>query len=73
MPRLIKYTTQGLLDDIPDQSLQIVEHAGLWYYVDSNFKGRNKYIAYALLGSLWEYGIFQLKQKDPDTKTSGKK
>jgi len=75
MPRLLKYTTQGLVDNVPDSALQVIEHTSLFYLVDRNFKGNNKYVAFAVLGSLYEYGIFQLKQADPETKPtlSGKK
>jgi len=36
MPRLIKYTTSGFVDNVPDQALAVVEHATLFYLVDRN-------------------------------------
>lgn len=64
MPRLIKYNTNGLIDDIPDLSLAVIEHTALFYLIDQRFKGRNKYIYFAVAGSLYEYVIDGMKKKD---------
>ena len=65
MPRLIKYNTTGLIDDVPDPALQVIEHTTLFYLVDRNFKGFNKYIAFAVAGASYETFIAQLKQANP--------
>ncbi len=64
MPRLIKYTTNAL-NDVPDQALAVIEHASLFYMIDQNFKGMNKYIAFAVAGSAYEMVIDNYKKKSP--------
>ncbi len=64
MPRLIKYTTNAL-NDVPDQALAVIEHASLFYIIDQNFKGMNKYIAFAVAGSAYEMVIDNYKKKSP--------
>jgi len=64
MPRLIKYTTNAL-NDVPDQALAVIEHASLFYMIDQNFKGMNKYIAFAVAGSAYEMVIDNYKRKSP--------
>ena len=63
MPRLVKYTTSGFVDDVPDQALAVIEHASLFYLVDRNFKGVNKYIAFAVAGAGYEVFIDRLKSR----------
>ena len=63
MPRLIKYTTSGLVDDVPDQALAVIEHATLFYLIDRQFKGVNKYVAFAVAGASYEYFIDGIKQR----------
>ena len=67
MPRLIKYTTNGIVDDIPDQALAVVEHATLFYLIDQRFKGVQKYLIFAVAGAGYEIAIDRLKQQDPHT------
>jgi len=67
MPRLLKYTTSGIVDDIPDQALAVIEHATLFYLIDQRFKGRNKYIAFAVAGAGYEMAIASIKNQDPDS------
>tara|TARA_R100001129_G_scaffold181047_1_gene159841 strand:+ start:739 stop:963 length:225 start_codon:yes stop_codon:yes gene_type:complete len=62
MPRLLKYTTQGIVDNVPDQALAVIEHATLFYLVDQNFKGMNKFVAFAVAGAGYEVFIDNLKQ-----------
>ena len=31
MPRLIKYNTSGIVDDVPDMALAVIEHTALFY------------------------------------------
>ncbi len=64
MPRLIKYNTNGIIDDIPDSALQVIEHTTLHYMVDKRFNGVNKYIVFATLGSLYELYISKIKTKN---------
>jgi hypothetical protein len=74
MPRLIKYTTSGFVDNVPDQALAVVEHATLFYLVDQNFKGVNKYIAFAVAGAGYEVFIDSLKQQSaPEGFSANKK
>ena len=47
MPRLIKYSTSGIIDDIPDNALAVIEHTALFYIIDRRFSGMNKCIAFA--------------------------
>ena len=68
MPRLIKYNTSGLIDDVPDQALAVIEHATLFYIIDQRFKGMNKYIAFAVAGAGYEIVIDQMKKASPDSK-----
>lgn len=65
MPRLLKYTTEGLVDDIPDIALAVIEHSLLFYMIDQRFKGRNKYVAFAVAGAGYEILIDGLKKKSP--------
>ena len=67
MPRLVKYTTSGLIDEIPDQALAVIEHATLFYLIDQRFKGRNKLFAFAAAGASYEYLISMIKNQDPDS------
>jgi len=65
MPRLIKYSTDGIVDDIPDFSLQVIEHTALFYIIDSRIQNKmNKYIAFAVAGSLYEFYIDMIKKQD---------
>jgi hypothetical protein len=74
MPRLIKYTTSGFVDNVPDQALAVVEHSTLFYLVDQNFKGVNKYIAFAVAGAGYEVFIDSLKQQSaPEGFSANKK
>ena len=66
MPRLLKYSTEGIIDNVPDPALQVIEHTTLFYLVDRNVKGFNKYIVFATVGSLYETYIAQLKAQAPD-------
>ncbi len=61
MPRLIKYTTEGIIDDVPDQALAVIEHATLFYLVDKQFKGVNKFVAFAVAGAGYEIFIDSIK------------
>jgi len=61
MPRLLKYTTSGIVDDVPDQALAVIEHAALFYIIDQRFKGMNKFIAFAAAGAGYEILIENLK------------
>ncbi len=61
MPRLLKYTTQGIIDDVPDQALAVIEHATLFYLVDQRFKGMNKFVAFAVAGAGYEIFIDSIK------------
>jgi len=61
MPRLLKYTTDGIVDNVPDQALAVIEHAALFYIVDQRFKGMNKFIAFAAAGAGYEIFIDSLK------------
>ncbi len=62
MPRLLKYTTTGIVDTVPDQALAVIEHATLFYIIDQRFKGMNKFIAFAAAGAGYEIFIDSLKQ-----------
>ena len=74
MPRLIKKTTSGFVDNVPDQALAVVEHATLFYLVDQRFKGMNKYIAFAVAGAGYEIFIDSLKQQSaPEGFSASKK
>ena len=42
MPRLIKYTTSGIVDEVPDGALQVLEHTLLFSIIDRRFKGNQK-------------------------------
>ena len=65
MPRLLKYSTSGIIDDVPDPALQVIEHTTLFYLIDQRFSGMNKYIAFAVAGAAYETYIAQLKQASP--------
>ena len=67
MPRLIKYTTSGIVDEIPDTALAVIEHAALFSIIDRRFKGNQKLIAFAVAGSAYEFLIAQLKAQDADS------
>ena len=65
MPRLIKYTTDGIVDDIPDLSLAVIEHVSLFYLIDQRVQNKfNKFLAFAIAGSAYEMLIADLKSKD---------
>jgi len=65
MPRLIKYTTDGIVDNIPDESLAVIEHVSLFYLIDRQFKNTfQKFVAFALAGSAYEFLINDLKRQD---------
>jgi len=65
MPRLLKYTTDGMIDDIPDFSLQVIEHTALFYLIDSRIQNKfQKYVAFAIAGAGYEFLIADLKAKD---------
>ncbi len=66
MPRLVKYTTSGLVDDIPDNSLAVIEHATLFFLIEQRFSGRQKYIAFAVAGASYEYLIDMLRRQAPE-------
>ena len=66
MPRLLKYTTNGIVDDIPDLALLVIEHTTLLYLIDQRFKGMNKYIAFAA-GAGYEVLIDMLKKQDAES------
>jgi len=63
MPRLLKYNTSGLIDEVPDQALAVIEHATLFYYIDRSFSGFNKYVAFAVAGAGYEILIDDMKKK----------
>jgi hypothetical protein len=67
MPRLIKYTTSGFVDDVPDMALAVIEHTALFYVIDRRFSGMNKYIAFATAGAAYEMLIDQMKRTDPES------
>ena len=62
MPRLIKYTTDAL-NDVPDNALAVIEHAMLFSVIDRNFKGMNKYVAFAIAGAGYEMVIDNFKKQ----------
>lgn len=62
MPRVVKYTTDAL-NEVPDQALAVIEHASLFYIIDKNFKGLNKYVAFAVAGSAYEMFVDGLKKQ----------
>jgi len=68
MPRLIKYNTSGIVDDVPDMALAVIEHTALFYIIDQRFSGMNKYIAFAAAGAGYEMLIDQVKRSDPESK-----
>tara|TARA_Y100000593_G_C4229046_1_gene295981 strand:- start:138 stop:338 length:201 start_codon:yes stop_codon:yes gene_type:complete len=63
MPRLIKYNTDGFIDDVPDEALALLEHTILWMYASNNFSGNNKFYAYGTIGFIWEIYIDRLKKQ----------
>jgi len=67
MPRLIKYTTSGIVDDVPDMALAVIEHTALFALIDRRFKGEQKLIAFAAAGAAYEFMIAQLKAQDADS------
>ena len=64
MPRLIKYMTNNLIDDVPDTALQVIEHTTLFYLIDKRFSGVNKFVAFATAGAIYEIYIDKLKQRN---------
>lgn len=65
MPRLLKYTTDGMIDNVPDLSLAVIEHTALFYIIDSRIQNKfQKYVAFALAGAGYEMLIADLKSKD---------
>tara|TARA_R110000822_G_scaffold9323_1_gene36159 strand:+ start:666 stop:884 length:219 start_codon:yes stop_codon:yes gene_type:complete len=66
MPRLVKYTTSGIVDDVPDMALAVIEHTALFYLIDQRFSGRNKYIAFAVAGAGYEVVVASIKAQDAD-------
>jgi len=67
MPRLIRYTTSGVVPkEVPDQALAVIEHATLFYLIERQFKGVNKYVAFAVAGAGYEIIIDQLKRQNPE-------
>ena len=65
MPRLLKYTTDGMIDNVPDLSLAVIEHVSLFYIIDSRIQNKfQKYVAFALAGAGYEFLIADLKAKD---------
>jgi hypothetical protein len=62
MPRLIKYTTDAL-NDVPDNALAVIEHAMLFSVIDRNFKGMNKYVAFAVAGAGYEMVVDGFKKQ----------
>tara|TARA_S200002703_G_scaffold156198_1_gene161363 strand:+ start:256 stop:483 length:228 start_codon:yes stop_codon:yes gene_type:complete len=65
MPRLIKFTTDGIIDNVPDMSLAVIEHVSLFYLIDQRVQNKfNKFVAFAVAGSLYEMLIADLKSKD---------
>jgi len=68
MPRLVKYTTAGIVDDVPDMALAVIEHTALFYIIDQRFSGMNKFIAFAAAGAGYEMLIDQVKRTDPESK-----
>ncbi len=74
MPRLVKYTTSGFVDNVPDQALAVIEHASLFYLCEQNFKGMNKYVAFAVAGAGYEVFIAGLKERSsPEGFSASKK
>ena len=68
MPRLLKFSTEGIIDDIPDNALAVIEHTALFYIIDRRFSGVNKWIAFAGAGALYEVYIDMLKKQDTSSK-----
>ena len=68
MPRLIKYNTIGLIDEVPDNALAVLEHKELFYIIDRRFSGMNKWFTFAGAGFLYEYYIDSIKKADPNSK-----
>ncbi len=68
MPRILKYNTSGIVDDVPDMALAVIEHTTLFYLIDQRFSGMNKYIAFATAGAAYEMLIDQMKRTDPESK-----
>ena len=62
MPRLIKYTTSGIVDDIPDTALAVVEHGTLFYLIDQRFKGTQRLITFIAAGAAYEFLIQTLNK-----------
>lgn len=67
MPRLIKYTTSGIVDEIPDMALAVIEHTALFAVIDRRFSGNQKLVAFAAAGAAYEFMIAQLKAQDADS------
>jgi len=73
MPRLLKYSTSGIIDEVPDNALAVLEHTALFYIIDRRFSGINKWYAFAGAGFLYETYIDMIKKSDPNSKSSGGK
>lgn len=67
MPRLIKYTTSGIVDEIPDTALAVIEHGTLFYLIDRRFKGNQRLMTFIAAGAAYEYLIATLKSQDADS------
>jgi len=67
MPRLIKYTTSGIVDDVPDTTLAIIEHGTLFYLIDQRFKGTQRLITFIAAGAAYEFLIHTLKMQDGES------
>ena len=67
MPRLVKYTTSGIVDDIPDTTLAVIEHGTLFYLIDQRFKGQQRLITFIAAGAAYEFLIHTLKTQDGDS------
>lgn len=67
MPRVLKFTTSGMIDEIPDMSLAVIEHAFLFYMIEKRFSGKEKYLYYAVAGAGYEYFVASLKAQDPES------
>ena len=72
MPRLLKYTQPGIVDNIPDNALAVIEHTALFYIIDRRFSGMNKWITFAGAGFLYETYIDMIKKQDPTSKSNPK-
>ena len=67
MPRLIKYTTSGIVYEIPDTTLAVIEHGTLFYLIDQRFKGTQRLLTFIAAGAAYEFLIQSLKTQDADS------